>query len=78
MEIISDKKRIGNRIVELRTMLKLSQEDLAQLSGFNRSTISKIEQGKYNASIELISRLVRPLGVELDLVEKLAKTPSQI
>lgn len=68
MKSISDKQRIGYRIVELRTMQKLSQEDLAQLSGFARSTVSKIETGKYNVSIELLSKLVKPLGVRIDLV----------
>lgn len=49
-------------------MQKLSQVDLAQLSGFARSTVSKIETGKYNVSIELLSKLVKPLGVRVDLV----------
>lgn len=68
MESINDKQRIGCRIVELRTMQKLSQEELAQLSGFARSTVSKIETGKYNMSIDLLSKLVKPLGVRVDLV----------
>lgn len=69
---MNDKERIGARIVELRNELNLTQEDLAQMSGLTRSTISKIEKGKYNVSVEVLSKLVRPLGVKLDLVKDLS------
>lgn len=69
MKDINDKQRIGEKIVELRNEYNYSQDDLAKLSGFARTTVSKIENGKYNASIDLLSKLVKPLGVKVDLVK---------
>lgn len=69
---MSDKERIGARIVELRNELNMTQEDLAQKSGLTRSTISKIEKGKYNVSVDILSKLVRPLGVKIELVKDLS------
>lgn len=64
---MNDKERIGARIVELRNELNMTQEDLAQKSGLTRSTISKIEKGRYNASVDILSKLVRPLGAKVEL-----------
>lgn len=65
---MNDKERIGARIVELRNELNMTQEDLAQKSGLTRSTISKIEKGRYNASVDILSKLVRPLGAKVELI----------
>lgn len=66
---MNEKERIGAKIAALREANNLTQEGLALKSGFTRSTISKIEKGKYNASIELVSRLVAPLGYRLDIIK---------
>lgn len=66
---MNDKERIGARIIELRNELNLKQEELAQMSGLTRSTISKIERGRYNVSLDILSKLVRPLGVKIELVK---------
>lgn len=42
-----------NKVEELRKNMGLSQEDLAKDSGISRQTISSIERGRYNPSLEL-------------------------
>lgn len=66
---MNSRERIGVMIRELRQNKGLTQQELADLSGMNRTTIGKIESGKFNASIDLISKLIKPLGAELDIKE---------
>jgi len=42
-----------NKVEELRKNMGLSQEDLAKDLGVSRQTISSIERGRYNPSLEL-------------------------
>lgn len=60
---------IGNKIKNIRQKKGLTQRQLSELSGMTQTTISKIEVGKFNASIDLISKLIEPLGAELDIKE---------
>ncbi len=53
---------VANAIQEARKNLKLSQKELSQITGIQQSSISKIESGKYNASILLIQRIATGLG----------------
>lgn len=69
MDETSSRERIGLSIKSVRQRKGLTQEQLAELSGITRSTISKIEAGKFNASIDLLEKLIKPLGAELDIKE---------
>ncbi|MCH5342673.1 MAG: helix-turn-helix transcriptional regulator [Acetatifactor sp.] len=42
-----------NRVEEFRKSLGMNQEDLAKAIKVSRQTISSIENGKYNPSLEL-------------------------
>ena len=48
-----------NRIQELRKERKTRQEDLADAVGVTRQTIISLENGKYNASLQLAYRIAR-------------------
>ena len=48
-----------NRIQELRKERKIRQEDLAEAVGVTRQTIISLENGKYNASLQLAYRIAR-------------------
>lgn len=62
-------KRIGQRIRTLRQQLKLTQVQLASLSGLKRPNISRLENGTHVPSIALIERLAECLKVNIsDLV----------
>jgi y4mF family transcriptional regulator len=58
---------LGNSIRARRKTLEITQEDLADLAGVNINTVIRIEKGKINPSIEVVSAIVDVLGMELIL-----------
>lgn len=56
---------VGRRLRYLRSNRKLSQDDLAAHAGISRVTLSRIENGKVDASIHTMSALVKALGYKL-------------
>ena len=54
------------RLKAARAGLDLSQEDLAKATGVSRQTISAIEKGDYNPTINLCIKICKVLGKTLD------------
>ncbi len=48
---------LDNRIKELRKQNKITQDELAKAAKVTRQTIISLENGKYNASLQLAHRL---------------------
>lgn len=59
--------RIGETIREIREMKGYNQEQLAEIMQISRSTISKIENGKFNCSLDYISKFSWFLNFEFSL-----------
>ncbi|MEN2283119.1 helix-turn-helix transcriptional regulator [Algoriphagus sp. SE2] len=59
------KESFGKRVQKLRKSKGISQEKLAFLSGLDRSYISGIEQGKRNASLEVMEKLSIALTIHI-------------
>lgn len=59
------KKKIGQRIVELRTQKGWSQSDLARACKKDRQAIEKLENGKVNATVYTLLEVAETLGVTL-------------
>lgn len=58
---------MGNKRMKLaRLEREMSQEDLAQVVGVTRQTISMVESGKYNPTLKLCVAICRALGRTLD------------
>lgn len=71
-ERVTVTERFGRRIQALRKEQNLSQEDLAEKSGLDRTYISGIERGRRNVALKNIEALADALGVSLsDLFEDL-------
>ena len=49
-----------------RASLDLSQDDLAKICGVSRQTISSIEKGDYNPTINLCIKICKALNRTLD------------
>lgn len=56
---------VGKRVKELRNRLGISQEELADLAGLDRTYITSVECGKRNISIVNIEKLATALSVTL-------------
>ncbi len=57
---------IGMRVKQLREEQRLSQYDLSKLAGVQQSTISYIEIGEKNPSVDTAIKLANALGVDLN------------
>jgi putative transcriptional regulator len=62
---IGSQFNIKNKIYELRTEKKLTQQALADAVGVTRATINAMEKGAYNPSLELAFRLARYFEVDI-------------
>ncbi|MDZ4834651.1 MAG: helix-turn-helix transcriptional regulator [Candidatus Melainabacteria bacterium] len=56
---------LGKTIARRRKQLKLSQQDLAELSGVNRAFLSNVEQGKRNPSIGAVASIAQGLSMRI-------------
>ena len=56
---------LGKRVKELRNKLSISQEELADLAGLDRTYITSVERGKRNISIINVEKLANSLQVSL-------------
>ncbi len=61
---------MGNSIRDMRESRGLNQEKLAEIMKISRTTISKIENGKFNCSIDYLSKFSWFLEFELLFKEK--------
>ena len=57
-----------NRIEEIRKARGVNQEELAKALGVSRQTISSLENGRYNPSIELAYKLSKYFGMTIEEV----------
>lgn len=55
-----------SRIQELRKKNKVTQEELAMAVGVTRQTIISLENGKYNASLQLAFKIARFFGRQIE------------
>lgn len=59
--------RIGRLIADARRKQGLSIRELADKSGVSYQNITKIENGRYNVSIDILGKLCRALDLKIDL-----------
>ncbi|MGI6069434.1 MAG: helix-turn-helix domain-containing protein [Blautia sp.] len=62
------RKRLGNFFHCHRLQKEVSQQDLAKITGLNRSYISALEQGAANITMTTLNRLAIGLRVEIMLL----------
>ena len=64
------KSEIGLKIKQRRKELGLEQIDLCEMSEIGSTTLSKLEQGKGNITLDSLEKLIEVLGLECTLVLK--------
>ena len=68
--IRENREAIGKQIRAFREKKGFSQDELAEIMGVNRSTISKVETGKFAITIDYLVRFAWHLDFELALIKK--------
>lgn len=58
----------GDAVRKHRELLRLSQEELAARAVIDRTYISGVERGVRNPTLEVMQRIARALGVDLDVI----------
>lgn len=58
-------QQIGNIIHERRAFLDLTQKDVAEMTGITFKSISEIELGIRNPSLNTLNSILEVLGLEL-------------
>ena len=66
----------GKRIRQLRTERNLSQEQLAELTGFHRTYIGMVERGERNISLANIGVFAKVFGMTVSDLLKFDKGPA--
>ena len=57
---------MNNRIKELRKQKKITQDELAKAVEVTRQTIISLENGKYNALLQLAYKISRYFGTNIE------------
>jgi transcriptional regulator with XRE-family HTH domain len=70
MASISNARQLGAAVRAARKRQNLSQAALAAEAGVSRAWLARFETGHPGASIEQIFRVLRALGVSIDLTER--------
>jgi DNA-binding XRE family transcriptional regulator len=71
--IQENRLKIGDSIREMREQRGYSQDELAEIMEVNRSTISKVENGKFSFSIDHLSKFSWFLEFDFSLVDNKVK-----
>lgn len=66
----NERRRIGERIKELRNEKKWTKERLANEAGLHDTHITRIENGDYDVRIDTLARIADALGYEINITNK--------
>jgi transcriptional regulator with XRE-family HTH domain len=61
---------IGTQIKQRRRLLKVTQRQLADLSGVGINTLTKIERNEANPTLDILQKILDTLGLELSVSVK--------
>lgn len=67
--ILNSRLKMGQNIREIREKRGYSQDELAEIMGINRTTISKIENGKFSFSIDYLAKFSLFLDFNFSIVD---------
>lgn len=63
------RERIGHRITVLRKAAGMTQDELADRAGLQRTHVGRIEAGKYSVTIDSVQSIAEALGMTVDIVD---------
>ena len=61
-------KHFGAAVRQHRTLVRLSQEELADRAGLRWTYVSGIERGRRNPSLRILQQIADALGSDLDVL----------
>lgn len=67
---MNHREKIGHRLSAIRRDKGMTIRELAEKSGVNYANICKIENGRYNVGIDILTKLADALYATINIVEK--------
>ncbi len=64
-EAMSARVDVAAQVRDARKALRLTQQNLADMTGTKKSNISRMESGRYNPSLDFLVKIASSLGKEL-------------
>lgn len=61
-------RQFGAAVRRHRELMRISQEELADRAGLDRTYVSGIERGRRNPTLLVLQRLADALGADLDVI----------
>lgn len=71
--ILKESKQIGKTIKDLRSELKVTQEELANFTGLSRIGVVKLEKEENDLKLSSLIKIANLLGFEIVLRKRSAK-----
>lgn len=65
-----ERRRIGQRIADLRKGRRMTQQMVADAAGLQRCHVARIEMGRYSVGLDTLAAIGDTMGMELDYVPK--------
>jgi DNA-binding XRE family transcriptional regulator len=66
-ENLKPRYEVISQIIEARKAMHITQEELAQRAGTQKSNISRLESGSYNPSLDFLIKIVKSLGKDIHI-----------
>ncbi len=66
-EALTAREQVASQVKEARKEVHLTQQNLADLTGTQKSNISRMESGRYNPSLDFLVKVASSLGKELTI-----------
>ena len=61
------RKIIGSQLQDIRVQRGITIEEVADATGLTTATIEKVENGKFNYTIDVIAAICHILGVKIEI-----------
>ena len=65
---IETRIRIGSRLAAIRKSKRISIQDVTETTGFRRSTVWRVETGKFPATLDTLSKICDAIGCRIEVV----------
>ncbi|UMB76363.1 helix-turn-helix domain-containing protein [Dickeya fangzhongdai] len=72
---MASRESMGKTIASTRKARGLTQRQLAEQTGINKTTLSEIENGRFTGSLDIFERYLDAVGLQLELVMKQHRLP---
>ncbi|MGB5445502.1 MAG: helix-turn-helix domain-containing protein [Psychromonas sp.] len=72
---MANREAIGKKISANRRTLGLTQQQVSEITGINKTTISEIENGHFTGSFDIFERLIDIVGLQFEITDKKHSLP---